>query len=98
MFNILSLRRSGRFDFHIHVPMPDANGRYDILKIHMNNIELDCRKDCENSVCDFDMKYFSESFEKLATELAYLTDNFSGADLANLVNEVYCNCIGRANI
>ncbi len=36
-----ALRRPGRFDVEIEVPVPDERGRYEILKIHTRNVPLD---------------------------------------------------------
>ena len=62
-----ALLRPGRFDRQIVVPLPDAKGRLEILKVHTKNIPLD-------------------EAVKLDT-IARGTPGFSGADLANLVNE-----------
>ncbi len=62
-----ALLRPGRFDRQVVVPLPDVQGRADILKIHMRRVPLD--NDVDPSV------------------IARGTPGFSGADLANLVNE-----------
>ena len=62
-----ALLRPGRFDRQVVVPVPDVNGRHEILKVHTKSIPLD---------------------ENVNLELiARGVPGFSGADLANLVNE-----------
>jgi cell division protease FtsH len=62
-----ALLRAGRFDRQITVPLPSANGRLEILKIHSKDVPL---------ADDVDLN-----------RLAKITPGFSGADLANIVNE-----------
>ena len=62
-----ALLRPGRFDRNVVVPLPDIQGREQILNVHMKKIPSG--KDVDASV------------------LARGTPMFSGADLANLVNE-----------
>ncbi|KAL3894051.1 MAG: hypothetical protein SGCHY_005494 [Lobulomycetales sp.] len=62
-----ALVRPGRFDHHVHVPLPDILGRKKILKIHSRNVAMKPTID-------------------LST-VARGTPGFSGADLANLVNQ-----------
>ena len=62
-----ALLRPGRFDRQIHVGVPDAKGREDILKVHSRGKKLD------DSV---NLKVVARS-----------TVGFTGADLANLMNE-----------
>ncbi|GER40637.1 ATP-dependent zinc metalloprotease FtsH [Striga asiatica] len=66
-----ALLRKGRFDKIIRVGLPSRDGRYDILKVHARN------------------KYFSSEEEKesLLQEMADLTENFTGAELQNILNE-----------
>jgi len=42
-----ALRRAGRFDREIEFPVPDRNGRLEILKIHTRNMPLDKDVDLE---------------------------------------------------
>ena len=62
-----ALLRPGRFDRQITVPMPDARGREEILKVHLAKV-----------------KYAPDVNANI---IARGTPGFSGADLANLVNE-----------
>ncbi len=62
-----ALKRPGRFDRQVVVPIPDVRGREMILKVHGRRVPL---------AADADM-----------TVLAKGPPGFSGAELANLVNE-----------
>ncbi len=62
-----ALLRPGRFDRQVVVPLPDIQGREQILKVHMRKVPLS--KDVEPAL------------------IARGTPGFSGADLANLINE-----------
>lgn len=62
-----ALLRPGRFDRHIVVDPPDAQGREQILDVHMRGKPLSANVD--------------------AGVIAKRTPGFTGADLANLVNE-----------
>lgn len=62
-----ALLRPGRFDRQITVPLPDINGREQILKVHLKKVVLGQHVD--------------------PRIIARGTPGFSGADLANLVNE-----------
>ncbi|QQG37213.1 MAG: ATP-dependent zinc metalloprotease FtsH [Micavibrio aeruginosavorus] len=62
-----AILRPGRFDRHVHVPLPDLMGRYRILQVHARNKPLDAKIDL--------------------LHVAKATPHFSGADLANLMNE-----------
>ncbi|MGH2753051.1 MAG: ATP-dependent zinc metalloprotease FtsH [Actinomycetota bacterium] len=62
-----ALLRPGRFDRHVTVDQPDAEGRQAILELHAKAKPLDAKVD----------------FEYLAKR----TPGFSGADLANVINE-----------
>lgn len=66
-----ALLRPGRFDRQIEVPLPDRKDREQILKIYLNKIVLSKAK----------------SVDEYAMRIASLSPGFSGADLANLVNE-----------
>ncbi|KAL4447504.1 hypothetical protein ABPG75_004723 [Micractinium tetrahymenae] len=61
-----ALIRPGRFDRIVYVPLPDYNGRIEILQVHLNRRPHSA-----------DIDYH---------ELAFETNGYSGAQLANLVN------------
>jgi cell division protease FtsH len=62
-----ALRRPGRFDREITVPLPDIKGREQVLSVHLKKVVTGPDVD--------------------ARVIARGTPGFSGADLANLVNE-----------
>ena len=62
-----ALLRPGRFDRHIIVPLPDARGREEILRVHLSAVPL--------------------AADVSPTTIAQAAAGFSGAELANLVNE-----------
>ncbi|XP_059432957.1 probable inactive ATP-dependent zinc metalloprotease FTSHI 4, chloroplastic isoform X2 [Corylus avellana] len=66
-----ALLRKGRFDKIIRVGLPSKDGRLAILKVHARN------------------KYFNSEEEKeaLLQEIAELTEDFTGAELQNILNE-----------
>lgn len=66
-----ALLRKGRFDKIIRVGLPSKDGRLAILKVHARN------------------KFFRSEEEKeaLLKEIAELTEDFTGAELQNILNE-----------
>ncbi|KAL6219834.1 hypothetical protein ACLB2K_007593 [Fragaria x ananassa] len=66
-----ALLRKGRFDKIIRFGLPSKDGRYAILKVHARN------------------KFFrsEEVKETLLQEIAELTEDFTGAELQNILNE-----------
>lgn len=66
-----ALLRKGRFDKIIRVGLPSKDGRLAILKVHARN------------------KFFRSEEEKLVLlqEIAELTEDFTGAELQNILNE-----------
>ncbi|XP_016899296.1 probable inactive ATP-dependent zinc metalloprotease FTSHI 4, chloroplastic isoform X2 [Cucumis melo] len=66
-----ALLRKGRFDKIIRVGLPSKDGRLAILKVHARN------------------KFFrsEENKEALLEEIAELTEDFTGAELQNILNE-----------
>ncbi|ADN51379.1 CDC48 family AAA ATPase [Vulcanisaeta distributa] len=68
-----ALLRPGRFDRIVYVPPPDANARFEILKVHIRGLKL------ADDVKDGNYKYLRD--------LARRTEGYTGADLAALVRE-----------
>ncbi len=66
-----ALTRPGRLSRRVVVPLPDERGRADILAVHMRVVPLAPELD-RSSAC---------------RALAKITGGFSGAELANVVNE-----------
>ncbi|TQB75205.1 transport between ER and Golgi ATPase protein [Monascus purpureus] len=64
-----ALLRPGRLEVHMEISLPDEKGRAQILKIHTQKMR-------DNNVMDRDVDL---------GELAVLTKNFSGAEIAGLV-------------
>jgi cell division protease FtsH len=69
-----ALLRPGRFDRRVVVDAPDARGRREIFRVHLRGKPL-----------EFDTSEAER--EKVLDTLAKLTPGFTGADIANLVNE-----------
>jgi len=64
-----AMRRAGRFDREIEVPVPDREGRLEVLKIHTRNMPLD--KDVDlNHLADITYGYVGADMEALAKESA----------------------------
>ncbi len=64
-----ALRRPGRFDREIEIPVPDRNGRLEILKIHSRNMPL--TKDVDvNWLADVTYGYVGADLWALAKEAA----------------------------
>jgi SpoVK/Ycf46/Vps4 family AAA+-type ATPase/intein/homing endonuclease len=64
-----ALRRGGRFDREIELPVPDRNGRLEILKIHTRSMPLD--KDVDlNWLADITYGYVGADIWALAKEAA----------------------------
>lgn len=64
-----ALLRPGRLEVHMEISLPDEAGRAQILKIHTSKMR-------DNNVMESDVNVL---------ELAHLTKNFSGAEIAGLV-------------
>src|SRR5207249_5629610 len=69
-----ALLRPGRFDRRVVVDAPDRQGRRDIFRVHTRGKPL-----------EFDVN--EQDREKALDSLASRTPGFTGADIANLVNE-----------
>ncbi|KDQ63386.1 hypothetical protein JAAARDRAFT_53608 [Jaapia argillacea MUCL 33604] len=76
-----ALMRPGRFDRHIQIDRPTVSGRKSIFLVHLRPIRLDK----------------SLNRDTLAHKLAVLTPGFSGADIANVVNEAALHAARMAN-
>ncbi len=64
-----ALRRGGRFDREIEIPVPDRNGRLEILQIHMRNMPL--AKDVDlNWLADITYGFVGADLWSLAKEAA----------------------------
>lgn len=66
-----ALLRPGRISRRIVVPLPDEQGRRDILTVHMRDIPMESQ----------------EYKDLCTEHLAMVTPGFSGAELFNVVNE-----------
>lgn len=66
-----ALLRPGRFDRHISIERPDANGRKQIYLLHLEPLKLDPKLEKG----------------EISARLAYMTPGFVGADIANVCNE-----------
>ncbi|MDI6799012.1 MAG: CDC48 family AAA ATPase [Candidatus Aenigmarchaeota archaeon] len=64
-----ALRRAGRFDREIEFPVPDRNGRLEILKIHTRNMPLDKGVDL-NWLADITYGYVGADIMALCKEAA----------------------------
>ncbi|MGC8812188.1 MAG: CDC48 family AAA ATPase [Candidatus Aenigmatarchaeota archaeon] len=64
-----ALRRAGRFDREIEIPVPDRNGRLEIFKIHTRNMPLD--KDVDlNWLADISYGYVGADIMAVCKEAA----------------------------
>jgi len=64
-----ALRRAGRFDREIEFPVPDRNGRLEILKIHTRNMPMNKDVDLEH-LADITYGYVGSDIWALAKETA----------------------------
>jgi len=69
-----ALLRPGRFDRRVVVDAPDVRGRKEIFRVHLRNKPIEFDGDDERR-------------DKAVEALAQRTPGFTGADIANLVNE-----------
>ncbi|KAL9043695.1 MAG: hypothetical protein Q9214_003124, partial [Letrouitia sp. 1 TL-2023] len=74
-----ALLRSGRLEVHMEISLPDENGRVQILNIHTAKMRESGRLDRDVSL----------------QELARLTKNFSGAEIAGLVRSATSFALNR---
>ena len=75
-----ALRRPGRFDVEIEIPMPDKKARYEILRVHTRRLQ--------------EAGLLSPSID--LEKIAEMTHGFTGADLAALVKEAFMRALKRA--
>ncbi len=77
-----ALRRPGRFDREIEIPVPDKKGRKDVLQIHTRNMALD-------------KSLSKDEVDKLIDDLADKTYGYVGADISALVKEAAMHALKR---
>ena len=92
-----ALRRPGRFDREIEVPVPNEEARYEILKVHTRRVPLGKRvvEKVDGKTVEKYVPLTKEEKEQLLRKLAAMTHGFVGADLAALVKEAAMNAIRR---
>ena len=74
-----ALLRSGRFELHVEVSLPDEEGRLEILSIHTNTMKIN------NYLSqDVDLRYLSK-----------ITKNYTGAELEGLVKNATSYSLSR---
>ena len=66
-----AIKRPGRFDRQIDITLPSINERKEIYNVHLKKVKVNKEK----------------SRDEYAAKMAALTPGFSGADIANVVNE-----------
>ncbi len=64
-----ALRRGGRFDREIELPVPDRNGRLEVIKIHTRNMPLDKKINIEK-LADMTYGYVGADISALTKEAA----------------------------
>jgi vesicle-fusing ATPase len=74
-----ALLRPGRLEVHLEINLPDEPGRHQILKIHTEKMRV-------NRIMDKDVDL---------DELAALTKNFSGAEIAGLIKDASSHALNR---
>ncbi|KAL9608443.1 MAG: hypothetical protein Q9167_006725 [Letrouitia subvulpina] len=74
-----ALLRSGRLEVHMEISLPDENGRVQILNIHTAKMRESGRLDRDVNL----------------QEIAHLTKNFSGAEIAGLVRSATSFALNR---
>ncbi|MEZ0319146.1 MAG: AAA family ATPase, partial [Pyrobaculum sp.] len=83
------LRRPGRFDREIHIPMPDKRARREILAVHTRNMPLCTKADVESGVCN-------SGDEVDLDRIAEMTHGYTGADIAALAKEAAMSALRKA--
>lgn len=74
-----ALLRAGRFGLHLHIGIPDLEGRKQILRIHTKSLKESNRLESD---VDLDL-------------IANKTDNYTGADLAAIVQRASSSALKR---
>jgi ribosome biogenesis ATPase len=91
-----SLRRAGRFDREIAIPIPDEKGRLQILKMVTQGMRI--QRDNNGSSSDSDGAESSDASSyaaSLLADLARATPGFVGADLKAVAKEAALSAISR---
>ena len=100
-----ALLRPGRFDRQITVDRPDVAGREQILNVHLARVKVDpVHVDAPQpggggaaaAAAAGAVAPLSPTMASLSARLAALTPGFTGADLANVVNEAALNAARRS--
>lgn len=78
-----ALRRPGRFDREIEIPVPDRNGRLEILKIHCRMLPLDPSVNLEY-LADVTIGFTGADLEALVREATMKAFNRAKGDLNSL--------------
>mgnify|MGYP001599935986 FL=1 len=73
-----AIKRSGRFDKWIEIPLPNKEGRQEIFKIHTKGAQR-----IANGYNPESPKLFSDDID--FDSLSSITENLSGADIAEIV-------------
>jgi len=84
-----ALRRPGRFDREIQIPMPDKRARREILQVHTRNMPLCTSEDVKSKVC-------VAGDEVDLDKIAEMTHGYTGADIAALAKEAAMSALRRA--
>ena len=86
-----ALLRPGRLSRKVIVPLPDEQSRAAILKVHLRNVPLEHHHHVVASTTGSGASVSSSAtnatMDQAALLIARLTGGFSGAELANVVNE-----------
>ncbi|MFP3169252.1 MAG: AAA family ATPase, partial [Thermoproteus sp.] len=84
-----ALRRPGRFDREIQIPMPDKRARREILQVHTRNMPLCTSEDVKSKVC-------VAGDEVDLDKIAEMTHGYTGADIAALAKEAAMSALRKA--
>ncbi|WP_052883121.1 CDC48 family AAA ATPase [Thermoproteus tenax] len=84
-----ALRRPGRFDREIQIPMPDKRARREILQVHTRNMPLCTSDDVKLGLC-------AKGDEVDLDRIAEMTHGYTGADIAALAKEAAMSALRKA--